>query len=63
MEMVLGSETLGRCTVETVVAGAAIAEQRPVRPADCPKMARMTLAELLYYVLVGDGRTARFSAA
>jgi hypothetical protein len=61
MEIVLSSETLGRAAVEAGVAGAAITEQRPVRRADCSAMARMSLSELLYYVLAGDGRTASFS--
>jgi len=60
MEMVLGPEPLAR-DVEAAVAGAAIAEQRPVRRMDCSAMARMSLPALLYYVLAGDGRAASFS--
>jgi hypothetical protein len=32
------------------------ADERPTGRRDCEKMAGMSLASLLYYVLVGDGR-------
>ena len=41
----------------------ASSERRPKRSLDCAAMARMPLSSLLYYVLVGDGRAARFSSA
>jgi hypothetical protein len=44
-------------------ARSANSEHRPKRSLDCAAMVRMPLPSLLYYVLVGEGRAARFSSA
>ena len=38
-------------------------EHQPQRSLDCAAMARMPLPSLLYYVLVGDGRTVEVFAS
>ncbi len=58
--MVMGSER----EVGVVVAmdERAIEEQVPVRRVDCSAMKQMSLPDLLYYVLVGDGKRVTASS-